>query len=165
MREENLLDQFDLTNMEAIISTNLLGPLRLTAALLPSLLKQPRATIVNVSSGLAFVPITNTPTYCATKAALHSYTESLRRQLKNTNVKVVELIPPYVATHLLHGADDPNAMPLDDYIAEVMDLIKTQPDVLEICVKGVRPFRFAAENGNYEKFFLRVNDAINMNSR
>ncbi|MDR0499008.1 MAG: SDR family NAD(P)-dependent oxidoreductase [Holophagales bacterium] len=165
MRAENLLDQRDLTNMEAIIATNLLGPLRLTAALLPSLLKQQRAVILNVSSGLAFVPMAITPTYCATKAALHSYTQSLRCQLKNTNVQVVELIPPYVATHLMNGADDPMAMPLDDYIAEVMEIIKSQPNAAEICVENVKRFRFAAETGNHEKFFQAFNagvqDAIN----
>jgi uncharacterized oxidoreductase len=165
MRAENLLNQRDPANMETIIATNLLGPLRLTAALLPSLLKQPYGAIVNVSSGLGFVPMAITPTYCATKAALHSYTQSLRCQLKNTNIQVTELIPPYVATHLMNGANDPNAMPLDDYISEVMEIIESQPDAAEICVENVKRLRFAAETGNYEKFFRGMNDAISLNSR
>ena len=99
MRPEKLLaQQPDLADAEAIVATNLLGPIRLTAALLPHLQKQPRAAIVNVSSGLAFLPMARTPTYCATKAAIHSYTLSLRCQLRSTGIEVLELIPPYVAT-------------------------------------------------------------------
>ena len=108
MRVEKLQAQpDDLADAEAIVATNLLGPIRLTAALLPLLEKQPYAAIMNVSSGLAFVPLAPTPTYCATKAALHSYTQSLRYQLQGSAIEVLELIPPYVATHLLDGAADP----------------------------------------------------------
>ena len=85
-------------NAQAIVTTNLLGPIRLTAALLPLLQKQPYSAIMNVSSGLAFVPLAATPTYCATKAALHSYTQSLRYQLRGASTEVLELAPPYVAT-------------------------------------------------------------------
>jgi uncharacterized oxidoreductase len=165
MRPENLLEQpNDLSDAETTIATNLLGPIRLTAALLPSLRKQPRATIMNVSSGLAFVPLAMTPTYCATKAAIHSYTQSLRYQLKATNIDVIELIPPYVATTLMgdQQANDPNAMPLNDFIEEVMEIFKTQPDVKEVCVKKVYPLRFSAEHGQqkYEEFFHQFNDAM-----
>src|SRR5208283_122153 len=107
MRLEKLLpQQGDLADAEATIATNLLGPIRLTAALLPLLKKQPLAVIMNVSSGLAFVPIAFTPTYCATKAAIHSYTQSLRYQLQGSGIEVLELIPPYVATDLMSGASD-----------------------------------------------------------
>ena len=83
MRAENLLaEPFDLADAEATVATNVLGPIRLTAALLPHLRKQTRAAIINVTSGLAFVPLTATPTYCATKAAIYSYTQSLRFQLR-----------------------------------------------------------------------------------
>jgi uncharacterized oxidoreductase len=99
MQRENLLtDPVDLTTAEATVATNLLGPLRLTAALLPHLLSQPQATVMTVSSGLAFVPIAMAPTYCATKAAIHSWSQTLRYQLRNTNVAVLELAPPYVQT-------------------------------------------------------------------
>jgi uncharacterized oxidoreductase len=158
MRAEKLLaQQPDLADAEAIVATNLLGPIRLTAALLPHLQKQPRAAIINVSSGLAFLPLATTPTYCATKAAIHSYTLSLRCQLRNSNIEVLELVPPYVATHLMDGADDPHAMPLDKFIAEVMEIIKTQPAPQEICVENVKTLRFAAERGNFDTLFARLN--------
>ena len=161
MRAENLLAQpDDLADMEAIVATNLLGPIRLTAALLPLLRRQPRSVIMNVSSGLAFVPLAMTPTYCATKAALHSYTESLRHQLKGSQIEVMELVPPYVATDLMDGADDPRAMPLGAFIAEVMDIIKTRPEATEVCVETVKRLRFAAENGKYEDLFQGFNDAM-----
>lgn len=162
MRSENLLAQpEDLTDAEVTVMTNLLGPIRLTTALLPLLQKQPRATVMTVSSGLAFVPMATTPTYCATKAAIHSYTQSLRYQLKGTAVEVLEIIPPYVATTLTgeHQAEDPNAMPLNDFITEVIDILKTQPAATEICVKKVYPLRFATEKGQekYEQVFQGVN--------
>ena len=130
MRAENLHAQpSDLADAEATVRTNLLGPIRLTAALLPQLRQQTYSAVMNVSSGLAFVPLVYTPTYCATKAAIHSYTQSLRYQLKATSTEVLELIPPYVATELSNGADDPRAMPLDQFIAEVMGILKGQPEV------------------------------------
>jgi len=157
-RPEKLLSQpADLADAEATIATNLLGPIRLTAALLPHLLEQPRATILNVSSGLAFMPMARTPTYCATKAALHSYTLSLRAQLHNTNIEVLELIPPYVATNLGDGAHNPRAMPLHQFITEAMAILTTQPTPPELCVENVKGFRFAAENGNFDTLFARLN--------
>src|SRR6202140_1927899 len=129
MQPENLLEKpDDLSTAEKTITTNLLGPIRLTAALLPSLRKQPRATSIAFSSGLAFVPFAMTPIYCATKAAIHSYTQSLRYQLKATKVEVIELIPPYVQTTLMgdQQANDPNAIPLNEFIDEVMSILKSQ---------------------------------------
>jgi uncharacterized oxidoreductase len=161
MRQESLRDGA-VADAEATIATNLLGPMRLTAALLPLFLKQPRAAIMTVSSGLAFVPMATTPCYCATKAAIHSYTQSLRYQLKGTSVQVLELIPPYVQTELAgpHQAIDPNAMPLKDYIAETMKILKSSPDATEICVERVKPLRFAEANGGYDAFFKNFNDRV-----
>jgi uncharacterized oxidoreductase len=166
MRPENLLDASgSLTDAEAIITTNLLGPIRLTTALLPQLQKQPQATIMTVSSGLAFIPMAITPTYCATKAAIHSWSQSLRYQLKSTNVEVVELAPPYVQTELMGSAQaaDPRAMPLNDYLNEVIEIIKTQPNTTEILVERVKPLRFAEHSGpeKYAAFFKQFNDAMN----
>jgi uncharacterized oxidoreductase len=160
MRAEKLLaQQPDLADSEAIVATNLLGPIRLTAALLPHLQKQPSATIMNVSSGLAFLPLVLTPTYCATKAAIHSYTLSLRHQLRRSGIEVLELIPPYVATDLMDGANDSRAMPLDKFIREVMEILKTQPTPPEICVENVKRLRFAAETGNFDAIFNGLNAA------
>ncbi|WP_310393857.1 SDR family NAD(P)-dependent oxidoreductase [Hymenobacter sp.] len=86
------------------IAINLEAPLHLTALLLPHLRQQPAAAIVNVSSGLAFVPLTRAPVYSATKAALHSFSISLRHQLRDTPVRVFEIIPPIVDTDLDQGA-------------------------------------------------------------
>jgi uncharacterized oxidoreductase len=160
MRPENLLAQQEgLIDAEATVATNLLGPIRLTAALLPLLQKQPHATIINVTSGLAYVPLALTPTYCATKAAIHSYTQSLRYQLRKTQIEVLELVPPYVATHLMDGTDDPRAMPLETFIAETMELLKAQPTPIEICVETVKPLRFGVENGHYDAVFAGLNAA------
>jgi uncharacterized oxidoreductase len=161
MRAEKLLaQQPDLADAEAIVTTNLLGPMRLTAALLPHLQKQPRATIMNVSSGLAFLPLALTPTYCATKAAIHSYTHSLRHQLRSTSIEVLELIPPYVQTDLMNGAEDPRAMPLKQFIAEVIEILKQQPTPAEICVENVKGLRFAAESGNFDRIFNGLNASM-----
>ena len=163
MRPENLLAQpEDLAGAEAIITTNLLGPIRLTAALLPQLKKQPAATIMTVTSGLAYLPLAMTPTYCATKAAIHSYSLTMRYQLKGTKVEVLELVPPYVQTELMGDAQatDPRAMPLKEYIAETMKILKEQPDATEICVERVYPLRYAEKSGNFDKAFQGFNDAL-----
>lgn len=147
---------------EATIATNLLAPLRLTAALLPLLRKQGTAAVLNVTSGLAFLPLALTPTYSATKAALHSLTESLRYQLAGTGVDVIEIAPPYVQTELMgeQQASDPNAMPLGEFIDEAMSILDTQPEVREVLVKRVLPLRFAAEQGyeGYVRQFTGLND-------
>lgn len=150
--------QIDLAVAEDTVTTNLLGPIRLTAALLPHLLQQPRATVATVSSGLAFVPLAATPTYSATKAAIHSWSMSLRQQLKDTSVEVVEIAPPYVQTELLgpHQATDPDAMPLADFTAEVVAILEAAPASGEVIVERCKPLRFAAENGNLAQMFAAL---------
>src|ERR1700735_68946 len=160
MRPENVLEEQKLEDAEAIITTNLLGPIRLTAALLPLLRKQAHSTVINVSSGLAFVPLAITPTYCATKAAVHSYTCSLRYQLKDTTTEVLEIGPPYVQTDLLGGAEDPRAMPLKDFIEETMEIFNTQPTPHENCVKNAQGLRFAESSGKFDAVFKGLNDAF-----
>ncbi len=163
MRPEKVLQQQpDLADAEAIVATNLLGPIRLTAGLLPTLRRQPRSTIMTVSSGLAFVPMAMTPTYSATKAAVHSYTQSLRYQLAGTTTEVVELIPPYVQTHLMGDRQkaDPMAMPLEEFLAEVMKILSTEPTPAEVNVERVKPLRFAAERGAFDPTFKGLNDAV-----
>jgi uncharacterized oxidoreductase len=164
MQSENLNDPAENKVIDDTIATNLTAPLHLTAALLPHLKQQSEATIMTVTSGLAFTPLALTPTYCATKAALHTWTLSLRYQLKNTAVRVLELAPPYVQTELMgeQQANDPRAMPLADYIAEVMQILSTQPEANEILVKRVYPLRFAGDfNAEaFETFFQQFNAAI-----
>lgn len=151
----------DVSAAEQTVAIDLLGPIRLTAALLPTLLKQPQATIVNVTSGLAFMPSALTPTYCAAKAALHSYTQSLRFQLRDTPIQVIEIVPPKVQTALQgeHGFD-PAAMPLGDYIAETMTLLQTQPDADEIVVERAKGFRFAERNGTFDEIHAAMNTKV-----
>lgn len=161
MKPENLRAQPDgLSEMETTIRTNLIAPLRLTAALLPSLLQQKEAAVMNVTSGLAFVPLAMTPTYSATKAALHSYTQSLRAQLKGTSVQVIELAPPAVQTNLMPGqATSAHAMPLADYTAEVMTLLEKDPGADEILVERVKMLRFAEATGKHADVFHMLNGA------
>ena len=161
MRPEDLqAQQSDLRDAEATITTNLLGPIRLIAALLPALQKQPRSTIINVTSGLAFVPLAMTPTYSATKAALHSYTQSLHHQLKGTTTQVIELAPPGVQTDIMPGsATNPQMMPLAEYTAEVMSLRRSRPDAREICVERVGFLRFAEAQGKFDATFDMLNQA------
>ena len=160
MKTEDLKAAPDYLDVaEETIVTNLLGPIRLTAALLPHLLRQTHATIMTVSSGLAFVPMVMTPTYSATKAAIHSYSMTLRQQLRGTSTSVIELVPPYVQTHLMgeHQANDPRAMPLEAFITEVMEILANEPDVTEVVVKRCEALRFAAENGNLAVMSQAVN--------
>jgi len=143
---------------EQTIAINLLGPIRLTAALLQLLLGKPHAAILNVTSGLAFMPSALTPTYCASKAALHSYTQSLRYQLRETPVQVIEIIPPQVQTALQGDRGfDPRGMPLDEYISETMALLQTQPEAEEIIVDRVKGFRFAERDGRFDDVYPAFN--------
>ena len=143
---------------EATIATNLLGPIRLTHALLPQFLKQPSARIVTVSSGLAFVPLAVTPTYSATKAAIHSWTQSLRFQLADTNIQVHELAPPGVQTDLMPGhRTSPHAMPFDAFIDEVMAILAQDPVPDEILVDRVKGFRNAEGEGRHAQTFEMLN--------
>jgi uncharacterized oxidoreductase len=153
LRDEDLL---------AEIHTNLVGPIRIAAAFLPHLSGRPGATLVNVSSGLAFVPMARFPVYCATKAAVHAWTLSLRHQVKQRGVKVIELIPPYVGTELggpgkaaqnIGGGRPP--MPLDVFIAETMKELET--DAEEIAIADAKNLVAAANGGMAQKVFARMN--------
>lgn len=150
--------QSDLAVAETTVATNLLGPIRMTAAFLPQLMRQERSTIINVSSGLAFVPLARTPTYCATKAAIHSWTVSLRAQLAGGPVEVLELIPPAVQTDLMPGhATNPRNMALHEFIAEAMALLEQDPTPPEICVDRVKPLRHAEARGWFERMLETLN--------
>jgi uncharacterized oxidoreductase len=159
-RPEDLL-LGDVGTAEQTIAINLLGPIRLTAALLPSLTTKARPAILNVTSGLGFMPSALTPTYCATKAALHSYTQSLRFQLRKTAVEVIEIVPPQVQTALQgERGFDPKAMPLDEYVAETMELLRSHPESVEVVVERARRFRNAERDGVYDEIYPRFNEQM-----
>ncbi|SFR25697.1 Short-chain dehydrogenase involved in D-alanine esterification of teichoic acids [Lentzea waywayandensis] len=147
-----------LESAEGIVTTNVLGPIRLIAAFVEHFQSLPDATIMTVSSGLAFAPLKVTPSYNASKAAIHMLSESLRLQLADTSVRVVELEPPAVQTDLLPGqAESEHAMPLDEYVAEVMSIIETQPDAREIQVERVKFLRYGEARGDYDQVVAALN--------
>jgi short-subunit dehydrogenase involved in D-alanine esterification of teichoic acids len=147
-----------LASAEATVTTNLLGPIRLIAAFVEHLASRPDATIMTVSSGLAFTPLRVTPSYNSTKAAIHMLSESLRLQLADTSVHVMELEPPSVRTALMPGQESSEfAMPLDDFVDEVMDLIEADPDAREIQVENVKFLRYGEARGDYDQVVATLN--------
>ncbi|SDM70402.1 SDR family oxidoreductase [Actinacidiphila guanduensis] len=147
-----------LASAEETVTTNLLGPIRLIAAFIEHLRSRPDATIMTVSSGLAFTPLRITPSYNATKAAIHMLSETLRLQLAGTTVKVSELEPPSVATDLLPGQRESSfAMPLEEFVAEVIALIEAEPDAREIQVERVKFLRYGEARGDYDETVAAVN--------
>jgi len=158
MRAEDWTTSGFADSAAEIVTTNLLGPIRLIDAFIDHLKARPRATIVTVSSGLAFAPLKVTPTYNATKAAIHMLSESIRLQLHNTGVDVLELEPPSVATDLMPGQkESPFAMPLDDFIAEVMGILEAQPEATEIQVENVKFLRYGEARGDYDEVVATLN--------
>src|SRR5690606_23210062 len=113
MLPERILDPGAREVAERTIATNLLGTIRLVHAFAPALTARPEAAILTVTSGLAYVPLPISPTYSATKAAVHSYTESLREQLRDTSVQVIEIVPPLTRTDLMGSGtnNDPGDAP------------------------------------------------------
>lgn len=161
MRRETVDTARDLADAEAMITTNVLGPIRLIDALVDHLVARPDSAIVNVTSGLSFVPLIVAPTYSATKAAVHSYTMSLREVLKG-KVEVIELAPPGVQTELTPGqATRSGYQPLEEFADEVLALFDEQPTPAEILVQRVRPLRFAERNDQVDMLLARVNAAAN----
>lgn len=158
MRFETLDRHRDLSDAEATVTTNLLDPIRLTDALVEHLGHQPDAVLVNVTSGLAFVPLVSAPTYSATKAALHSYTVALREALKG-KVEVIELVPPAVQTDLTPGqANRQGYLPLSDFIDEVMSLFQPQPTPREILVQRVAFQRNAEAEHRFDDAVMPLNE-------
>lgn len=147
-----------LATAEETVVTNVLGPIRLIGAFIEHLLAQPDATIMTVSSGLAFAPLRVTPTYNASKAAIHMLSESLRLQFAGTSVSVLELEPPAVRTALMPGHEEnESAMPLDEFVDEVTSLLENQPDATEIQVERVKFLRYGEARGDYDTVVATLN--------
>lgn len=153
-------DKVDMREVTETITTNITAVLGLTQAFMPHLKKQKDAAMITTTSGLAFVPLAGGPTYSATKAFLHSWLQSVRQQLKGTSVEILELAPPYVQTELGGEAQkkDPRAMPLDEYVSEVMQILESgNTHRGEILVERVKPLRDAEGNGSYDQVFEQLN--------
>jgi uncharacterized oxidoreductase len=157
MRADDAAAAIDEITLLSTVTTNLIGPIRMTSALIEHLKKQPAATVINVSSGLAFVPLASSAVYSATKAALHSYTQSMRYKLKGTSVAVLELAPPWVQTDLLNSKDEPRAMPLPQFIDETMIVLGT--DAHEVLVERVKMLR-NNPGPNETAFITQFNDLV-----
>ena len=160
-RDENIMaDGWNTLDAEEIVETNILGVLRVTAALLPILKKHENAAIMATASALAFIPKADFPTYCASKAFLHSWLQSLRHQLQSIPIEVLELLPPYVQTALTGDQQvrDPRAMPLTEYIAKVMTILAEKDHANgEILLECDHPRRWAEKNGSYDQIFAAMN--------
>ncbi len=156
MEAEEFTDPASLEIAERTVATNLLGPIRLIHAFLPQLRSRESAAIMTVSSGLASVPLAVTPTYSATKAAIHSLSETLRVQLETTGVRVVELVPPQTRTDLMGLKDNPEAMPLDAFLDEVVAILRAEAAVREVLVDRVRWQRHAEREGRYDEVFATL---------
>src|SRR6478672_6747128 len=157
MHVDNAAGAVDETILVSTITTNLMGPIRMTAALIDHLKKQERAAVMNVSSVLGFVPLAIAAVYSSTKAAMHSYTLSLRYQLKGTRVRVLELAPPWVQTDLLGSNNEPRAMPLAEFIEETMRVLGTDAD--EVLVEQAKQLR-NNDGPNEAAFVTQFNDAF-----
>ncbi len=151
MTFEDLTTSRDLADAAATLAINILGPIRLTDALVDHLTRQPDAAIVTVTSGLAYVPLVAAPTYSASKAAMHSYTVSLRTQLEG-KVEVIELAPPGVQTDLTPGqANRPGYMPLEAFADAVAAQFAQPPTPREILVDEVQFLRQAEREGRFDE--------------
>jgi len=157
MNFDNISDPVDDKLLLSMLTTNLMGPIRLTAALIEHLKRQNDAVVINNSSVLGFVPLAMAAVYSSTKAALHSYTLSLRYKLRGTPVKVLEIAPPWVQTDLHNSNNEPRAMPLAHFIEETMQVLGT--DTEEVLVERAKPLRNNA-GPDESAFFTQFNDMM-----
>jgi uncharacterized oxidoreductase len=136
------------------VTTNLLGPIRLTSAFIEHLKSKEEAVVINTTSILGFAPLATTAVYSATKAALHTYTLSQRYMLKDTSVKVIEIVPPWVQSN----NDEPRAMPLTSFIDATIKILGTDTD--EVLVEEAKMFR-NNPGPNEGVFVTQLNDMMN----
>ena len=156
MQIDNAAGAVEEKLLVSTLTTNLMGPIRLTGALIEHLKQQDAAAVINVSSALGFVPMASAAVYSSTKAAIHSYTQSLRYTLRGSSVTVREIAPPWVRTDLLDSREEPRAMPLSEFIAEAMQILET--DTEEVIVERAKPLR---DKANDPAFVTELNDFLN----
>jgi len=162
MIPEDLRDPAHFSAAEQTVDTNLLGTIRVIDAFTPHLAGRGAGTIITVSSGIGFLPFPPMPTYAASKAGVHAYSEALRAQLDGTGVEVAELVPPAVAVTPEAKRVNPRALDLADFAAEVMDLLQADPTPHEILVKGVLMHRWAERDGTYDELVAQRSQALAM---
>jgi uncharacterized oxidoreductase len=159
---EDLRDPAHFSAAQQTVDTNLLGTIRVIDAFTPHLIGRGAGTIITVSSGIGFLPFPVMPSYAASKAAVHAYSEALRAQLDGTGIDVSELIPPAVATWPEAKQRNPHALDLADFATEVMDLLQANPTPHEILVKGVLMHRWAERDGTYDELVAQRSQALAM---
>jgi len=162
MVPEDLRDPAHFSTAQQTIDTNVLGTIRVVDAFTPHLIARGTGTFITVTSGIGFLPFPVMPTYAASKAAVHAYSEALRAQLAGTGVEVCELVPPAVATTPEHAQRNPRALGLAEFATEVMDLLQTDPTPREILVKGVLMHRWAERDGTYDELVAQRSQALAM---
>ncbi|WP_329373394.1 SDR family NAD(P)-dependent oxidoreductase [Streptomyces sp. NBC_00669] len=158
---EDLRDPAHFEAALTTIDTNLVGTIRVIDAFTPHLVRRGAGTFVTVTSGIAFLPFPPMPTYAASKAAVHAYSEALRAQLDGTGVGVVELVPPAVATAGQEQVN-PSALPLDAFATEVMRLLAQDPTPDEVLVERVLMHRWAEREGTYDDLVAQRSQALAM---
>lgn len=159
MLVEDLRDPAHLAAAETTVAINLLGTIRVVDAFTPHLVGRGAGTVITVSSGIAFLPFPLMPTYAASKAGVHAYTEALRAQLAGAGVTVAELVPPAVATAGQEKVN-PAALPLEAFLDEVMGLLAQEPTPDEVLVHGVLQHRWAERDGTYAELVARRSQAL-----
>jgi len=159
MLPEDLRDPGHITAAESTIAVNLLGTIRVVDAFTPHLVGRGSGDLVTVTSGIAFLPFPLMPTYGASKAGVHAYTEALRAQLAGTGVGVTELVPPAIATAGQEQVN-PAALPLADYLDEVVELITAEPTPHEVVVRAAQVHRWAERDGTYAELVRRRSQSL-----
>ena len=162
MIPEDLRDPAHFSAAEKTIDTNLLGTIRVIDAFTQHLIGRGGGTVITVSSGIGFLPFPVMPTYAASKAGVHAYSEALRAQLDGTGVEVCELVPPAVAITPEAAKINPRALDLGEFATEVMDLLQANPTPYEVLVKGVLMHRWAERDGTYDELIAQRSQALAM---
>ncbi len=162
MIPEDLRDPAHFSSAKTTIDTILLGTIRVIDAFTPHLIWRGTGTVITVTSGIGFLPFPVMPTYAASKAGVHAYSEALRAQLDGTGIEVAELVPPAVAITPEHAQRNPRALVLAEFATEVMDLLQTNPTPHEILVQGVLMHRWAERDGTYAQLVDQRSQALAM---